>query len=95
MGQGARVRRRSLLGGAAASAAVAAVGTPLLWLSACRNAPELGYDGGWLGADPLRGHRLREGLPASAAAGTQARRRHAVKEVGENKYQCPIVMENR
>ena len=74
MGQGARVRRRSLLGGAAASAAVAAVGTPLLWLSACRNAPELGYDGGWLGADPLRGHRLREGLPASAAAGTQARR---------------------
>ncbi|MBX3626116.1 MAG: NAD(P)-binding protein [Rhizobacter sp.] len=51
MGQGAPVslRRRALL--------TAVAGLPLV--SACRRAPEVQYDGGWVGAQHARGHRLR------------------------------------
>ena len=74
MGQGARVKRRSLLRLGAAGVALASVGAPLLWLNGRRATPEAAYDGVWLGADPLRGHRLRDGLPAGSAASASTRR---------------------
>lgn len=52
MGQGPLISRRSLLGGAGALA-----------LAACGRAPEE-LQGGWVGATPARGHRLRQPLPA-------------------------------
>jgi monoamine oxidase len=61
MGQGARVRRRSLLAAAAA----------LPWVAGCERAVAE-IDGGWVGADAARGHALRDGhLPRADAGSTQ------------------------
>lgn len=64
MGQGALVRRRSLLRGLGAAAGLA----PLAWLSGCEPRPTDRYAGGWIGADVARGHALRDRQPASGGA---------------------------
>ena len=62
MGQGALVKRRSLLGGLGAAASLA----PLAWLAGCDAREAASHAGSWIGADMARGHALRDGLPASS-----------------------------
>jgi monoamine oxidase len=77
----ARSRRRWLQG-AAYGAGAAVLAAPGLWLAGCRSgADEARYDGGWVGQDAARGHRLRDGsLPRDSSAALQ--RRAAVLVVG-------------
>ncbi|MFH7043206.1 flavin monoamine oxidase family protein [Paucibacter sp. JuS9] len=67
MGQGPLISRRGLLGGAGALA-----------LASCGRGPQE-LQGGWVGATPARGHRLRQPLPA---AGDGPLRRTEVLIVG-------------
>lgn len=65
-----RLGRRTLLAGAAA------------WpLAGCQRAAQAGYDGGWLGAQHERGHRLR-GTKSGAWPAPAVQRRAAVLVVG-------------
>jgi predicted NAD/FAD-dependent oxidoreductase len=64
------LRRRSLLSAAAA------------WpLAACRRAPEPHYEGGWVGAQHERGHRLRD-LKSGSLPAADVQRRAGVLVVG-------------
>jgi predicted NAD/FAD-binding protein len=65
-----KLQRRALLAAAAAA--------PLA--AACRRAPEPHYDGGWVGADPALGHRLR--APSSPPLAPALQRRVGVLVVG-------------
>jgi phytoene dehydrogenase-like protein len=64
MGQGASLGRRRWLAASLGVPALAALG-------ACSRDAAVAFDGGWLGASPARGHRLRtpDAAPAAPAAG--------------------------
>lgn len=73
--------RRRWLRGASRGFAAAWVGAPGIWLAGCRPRIDTGYDGGWVGQDPARGHWLRDGGRPSAG-GELPQRRASVLIVG-------------